>query len=76
VGDERANAAACAHPEGDTAIIHPQRRRGAAAQFRLVADGDERAAGHTYCRQADDSAEVYRQPCTARMIEPRRIDEQ
>ncbi len=76
VGDERASAAACAHPEGDTTIIHPQWRHGAAAQFRFVANGDERAAGHTDCRQADDSAQVHRQTRTSGMIEPCGIDEQ
>jgi hypothetical protein len=75
VGDERASAGACTHPEGDTTIIHKQRRHGAAAQFRFGACGDEWAAGYPYCWQVDDRAEVYRQSCTSRMIEPRRIDE-
>ncbi len=76
VGDERAGARPRTEPEGDAATAHVQRRHGATPQFRLVAGGDERAAGHPHRRQVDDRTQVHSESGTPRMVEPARVDEQ
>jgi hypothetical protein len=76
VGDKRVGARPGADPEGDAATAQLQWRDGSTPQFRLVASGDERAAGHAHRRQADDRTEVHGEPGTPRMVKSARVDEQ
>jgi hypothetical protein len=76
MGDDRPNAGARTHPEGDASAVDGEGRGGAAAELGIWASGDQRAMGHADRRETGDGAEVDGEARPAGMIDARGVDEE